>query len=650
MTRLWLRLFLVVLAACLIGPASADETTSQPAALSPISAQAYLEHIKYLASDELGGRQTGTEGIEQAAEYIARHFVDAGLKPAGDDGTFFQQFEVQRGKKLIDTAAALKVEGIHQHWQVRKDWIPLPFTSTDDVEGPLAFAGYGIQADAYEYDDYANFDASGKILLVFRYEPRAADPEAEFGGKTLSRHALFSKKAQTAAQHEAKALLIVDPPKREESDGTLYAFDEELSEQTFDLPIVHVTREVGETLVKTGGLSDLTSLEEQLDRERKPLSADLNLHIVLKTGVRPNKFPTRNVVGLLPGRGDTSETIVLGAHYDHLGRVRPAFNRKDKRPQIHNGADDNASGTAALLELARALGQEPKLHRNLLFIAFSAEEMGLLGSAHFVAHPTVALEQLKVMVNFDMIGRFSAGKFTVYGLPTGKGLGEIVDRAATAVGLKYRAPQAGLFEASDHASFYQHDIPVLFAFTGVHKQYHTPDDDWELIDADGAAQILGMFHQVVRDLANLDEGPTFEKIAPPPEGENEEEVPVKPGIEHQKEAQETEENGATHGGDDRGAEARRPTRPKVRLGIVPDYTAGDEPGLTVSTVVDGGAAKAAGIQDGDRIIRIGEQKIKDMYGYMDALRDHKPGDTLEVVVVRKEGAESKELTLKVTLK
>ena len=506
-----------LLVTCFAWPLAADEPSTKPAARSPFSADVYLAHIKYLASDDLTGRQPGTEGCELAAEYVARHFADAGLKPGGDDGTYFQQFEVTRGKKLVDDEASLKVEDVEQRWRVRKDWIPLPFTSTEDVEGPLAFAGYGIKAPIHDYDDYADFDATGKVLLMFRYEPQSDDPEAAFGGKTPSRYAMFLKKVQTASKQGAKAVLIVNPPKREGLDDTLYPWDEEASEQTYDLPIVHVSRTLAEALVKKGGLGSLADLQGKLDRERKPLSADLHLTLKLKTGVKPNKFPTRNVLGLLKGDGSTDDTIVVGAHYDHLGKVPPRSDQHDNTPQIHNGADDNASGTAGVLELARVLAGEPRLHRNTLFIAFSAEEMGLLGSAQFVEHPTLALKDVRAMVNFDMIGRLSADKFTIYGLPSGKEFEKLVDRAAEQAGIKYRAPAggSGMFGASDHASFYDHDIPVLFPFTGVHKQYHSPEDDWELIDAEGAAKILTMFHSVVRDLANLESGPTFEKLVAP---------------------------------------------------------------------------------------------------------------------------------------
>jgi hypothetical protein len=249
------------------------------------------------------------------------------------------------------------------------------------------------------------------------------------------------------------------------------------------------------------------------------------------------------------------------------------------------------------------------------------------------------------MINFDMIGRFNADKFTIYGVSSGKELADLIRRAAEPLGIKYRAAggSGGAIGGSDHAAFYEHEVPVLFPFTGVHKQYHRPEDDWELIDAEGATRILALFRRIVRDLANLEAGPTFQ----PPTGEEEpEEAPIKPGVEHEKELQAAEEGGDHREGRTRTGEVERPTRPRARLDIVPDFGGTDEPGVVVGSVIAGGAAKAAGIQDGDRIVRIGDHSIRDLYGYMDALREAKPGDTLEVVVVR----QGKEITLKVTLK
>lgn len=621
---------LVLIAQVSTLPARADE--------KPLfEPDAYLAHVKFLASDELAGRQPGTEGIERAAEYIVKRFAAAGLEPAGEDGTWFQEFEVQQGKKLVDAQALLAVDGLEREWKVREDWIPLPFTALNEVEGPLAFAGYGIEAKEYEYNDYADFDAEGKVLLMFRYEPKGDDPNAAFGGKDYSRHSLFSRKSRVAARHGAKALLIVNPPGRADGDDALYPFAQLMRQRTLHVPLVHVSRELAEVLVKNAGLGPLAELERKLNEERKPLSADMDLNVHLRSGVKPKEFATRNVIGLLPGDGSTDEIIILGAHYDHLGRV-PHYGSADPTPVIHNGADDNASGTAGILELARVLGREGGLRRNVLFISFSAEEMGLLGSKHFVAHPTVALKDVRMMINLDMIGRLSQDKFTIFGAPSADEFPELLRRAAERADVKYRAATGNTL-GSDHSKFYEAGIPYLFPITGVHKQYHHPDDDWELIDAPGAARILDMLHEIVRTVADMEDGPTFRRIVVRARPED---LVMKPAAEHEKENLDNEigADGSKQRGEDRA-----PRRPRVRLGIAPDFSRTDQPGLVADTVMEGGPAKAAGMKDGDRVMRIGEQPISDIYSYMDVLADLKPGQTVDVVVVR----DGKEITLKVKL-
>ena len=627
--RLW-----VVVAAVLV--ARAQPTTRPSAAL--FDPDAYLAHIKYLADDKLEGRAPGTPGIELAAEYIAKQFQAAGLKPAGDDGTWFQSFEVRRGKKVVDAEAALEIDGLDRKWAVHKDWTPLSSSATEEVEGPLAFAGYGIEADLHEYNDYAGFDATNKLLLIFRFEPQSDDPNADFGGREPSIYSEFRKKAVTAAQHGAKALLIVNP-RREGLEDKLSDFDEELSHQTFDLPMVHVSRPLAQALLDKAGLGPLDGVQEKLEHERKPLSTDLKLHAKIRPGIQANKIPTRNVIGLLKGDGHTDETIVVGAHYDHLGKV-PNWRGRDKTPVIHNGADDNASGTAGVIESARVLAREGGLRRNVLFIAFSGEELGLLGSKHFVEHPTIPLADIRAVVNFDMIGRLSLDKFVIFGIPSATEFDALVRRAAEQADLKFRAAQ-GMTGASDHASFYYSNIPYLFPMTGVHQQYHTPEDDWELIDAPGATKVLTAFHQIVRELADMKDGPTFQtqtgEAAP-------EDQQIKPGVEHEKEAQEAEEK--ARAGRRSGRETSQPAMPSVRLGIRPVVAGVDPPCVVADVGMDGGAAKAAGMQDGDRIVQIGERKIKDIYGYMDALKGFKPGDSVDVKVLRK----GEERTLKVTFK
>lgn len=621
--RGWWPLLLLLTVGAL--PATADRLARS----TGFSADAYLAHIKVLAADDLEGRKPGTPGIERAADYIARQFTAAGLQPAGDNGTWYQSFEIREGKRLDRDAARLTIASMDRSWEVGRDWIPLPFTEMKDVAGPLAFAGFGISAPEHKYDDFADFDPGGHVLLIFRYEPRSKDPQAEFGGAQYSHHAEFRTKAALAARLGAKALLVVNPPRPDQSNDR-FAFDPEYSRQTYDLPMAHITPEMAEAILAAAGAPGLTTLQARLENISKSGNMALGFDVELQPGVVPNTFTTRNVVGRLPGDGTTAEHIVVGAHYDHVGNIRPPFNPTAMTPQVHNGADDNASGTAAVIELADKLAAGPPPRRSVFFVAFSAEEMGLLGSRHFVANSPVPLDQIRAMINFDMVGRLQQGKFTVFGIPTAEEFEALVADAAKQAGVEYRAAR-GVMGNSDHAKFYDNDIPFLFGFTGVHQDYHRPSDDWDRIDATGATKILAMFHRIVSVLANMDTGPTFqeETAAPAPE-----DLVKKPGAEH-----------AERGDQAPPTDVRRPQRPKVRFGVIPDHSAHGKPGMVVDTVLDGSAAKAAGMQSGDRIIKIADHEIKDIYAYMAVLKSFTPDDQLKVVVVR----DGKEVTLDVKL-
>lgn len=605
--------------------ARADERSAGDAA-SLFTAEAYLAHVRYLAGDELGGRLPGTPGGRAAGEYIAERFRRLGLKPAGADGSFFQPFTIRRLKKLVADRAEFRVVGLQRQWRPGTDWAPMPFSKVAEIRGPVAFAGYGIEAPEYDYDDYAEFDAQGKVLLILRYEPKAEDQDAEFGGDPPSRHAFFSTKARVAERHGAVGLLIVNPPDREPDKDELYPWQSWNTHQSYALPMAHVSRELAELLLKRGGLPDLKTLQERLDRERKPLSADLQ-DVTVEVSLGIEFVEGRNVVGLLEGSGG-DECIVVGAHYDHLGRVPPIGGGE---PQIHNGADDNASGTAGVLELARALAAGPRPRRNIVFAAFDAEELGLLGSKHFLAQPTIPVEKIRAMLNLDMIGRVKQDKLRIFGVGSAKEFDELVSRAAEAAGLKYRSPPGGrgAFGGSDHFPFYRREIPFLFAFTGVHKQYHRPEDDWELIDAEGAARLLQMLHAVIWEVANMKTGPTF--VSEPAE-----EPTAQPAEGPASRPAEADE--------DQARQRPERDRPTVRLGIMPDLS-GEEGGLGVDAVMPGGPAEKAGIRQGDHIVQIGELVVSDIYSYMDALREHQPGDEVTVVVER----DGRRLKLKVKL-
>jgi Zn-dependent M28 family amino/carboxypeptidase len=618
-----------------------------------LTPESYIEHVKFLASDALEGRKPGTEGIEKAATYIAFKFMSYGLEPAGVDNTFFQPFEVRGGKIFDSAAASLKFTGIEREWQVKKDFIPFPFTKPEDFEGPLVFAGYGISAPDFDYNDYADADVTGKVLLMFRYEPKAEDPKAEFGGENASSHAMFVKKANVAAEKGAKAILIVDPPSKNPDKNDLYEFTSRESNNTYRVPMIHVSRELAEALLKYAEMPDLTALEARLTQERKPLTQEMKLILAsAKQGVKP--IQTRNVMGILRGGEAPDEYIIVGGHYDHLGKGRRQFEAGAEGAEIHNGADDNASGSSGVLEMARVIAAGPRPRRSIIFMTFAAEEMGLLGSAHYVKAPTVPLSKIKAMVNFDMIGRIGQDALEIYGLPSAVEFPELVSKYIDPLGIKYAKPANGsaFFGASDHASFFYKGIPVLFPFTGTHKQYHKPEDDWERIDAEGATKLLSGFRPIIVDLANMTGGPTTP--AKEKKEETDSKKPENPllaaAAATEKAKKESEARGEPFVAPDtavnpagvaQAADAkpeesapRRPRGGRVRLGIMPDYDESTGAGVLVKSVLPEGAAKKAGIQDGDRILRIGKSDVNDMEGYMKVLGELKVGDEVEVAVER----------------
>jgi membrane-associated protease RseP (regulator of RpoE activity) len=304
-------------------------------------------------------------------------------------------------------------------------------------------------------------------------------------------------------------------------------------------------------------------------------------------------------VGILRGSDPTAGSLILGAHYDHLGRGNSSSLAPDQIGQVHNGADDNASGTSALVELARVFSAEPRLRRTLVFAAFSGEELGILGSSYFVSHPPVPLDSVQVMINMDMVGRPHDNKITVGGVGSSPGFTDQVKRAGEAVGLGVSTSKSG-YGASDHTVFYAKDVPVLFFFSGLHEDYHKPSDDWEKIDREGITEVARMVHIVTRDLAEREDRIAFVKVAEDSAG--------------------AQGHGAGGG---YGA----------YLGTIPDF--GDyEGGAKLSGVKAGSPADKAGIRGGDVIVNFGGREVKDLHGYTYALREHKPGDKVTIVLLR----------------
>lgn len=599
----------------------ATETPAKPSEprLSPAELR-LKEDVTFLAADAREGRAPGTKGIEASADYIADAFKRLGLKTApGADG-YFQHFKLsgrpRLGSPLEFVVAAPGGKSLKA--EPKTEFSPLAIGSSGSVSGiPIVFAGYGITAKDpkkhLDYDDYAGLDVEGKAVLIMRHEPRQDRDDSPFDGKKTSDYATFRHKATNAFQHGASVVVLVNDLASLGGEG-----DRVLSlvsggpESISKLPIVMLSRDYVDRLLQAAGEPKLADLERQIDSDLKPRSRLLkDLELSAQITIDRPAVETKNVIGVLEGTGPhANETIIVGGHYDHLGRGGlMSGSLAVLSTDIHNGADDNASGTAMVMELARRLAaRRDPLPRRVVFMAFSGEERGLLGSQYYVDHPLYPLASTVMMVNFDMVGRLNAkNELTMIGTGTTPGIDALLEALAKTGGLTIKKA-SGLtdgFGGSDHQSFYAKDIPVLFAFTGLHSDYHRPSDDSDRINYSGMARIADYLELIVLDLARRPERPAFAKLAPP----------------------------------SRRAQSASAGM-SVTLGVMPDYGDESKNGMKLSGVRDGGPAAKAGIKGGDAIIRIGGKPVATIYDYMESLKGYKPGDKVEVVV-RRDGKEVK---------
>jgi hypothetical protein len=488
----------------------------------------------------------------------------------------------------------------------------------------VVFAGYGITANddslKLHYDDYAKLDVQGKAVLIIRHEPQQNDDASPFDGKRTTKYATFQHKATNAFQHQAAAVLLVnDLAGLKGEKDKLLTFMEAGAEANSHVPFVMLSREFADKLLTGAGQPSLTELEQQIDDDLKPRSRELGGWTLSEQITIDRRVDTKNVIGVMEGSGpQAEETVVLGAHYDHLGRGGMfsgslAFMSSD----IHNGADDNASGTAMVLEMARRLGaRHDPPPRRVVFLAFSGEERGLLGSRHYVDHPLYPLASTVMMFNFDMVGRLNAkNELTMIGTGTSPGLDALVEILGKSSGLTVKkvAGMTDGFGGSDHQSFYPKGVPVLFAFTGVHGDYHRPSDDSDRINYPGMTRIADYLELLLLDLIRRPERPAFTRLAESP--------------------------GRGRPGDP----ARQGT--SVYLGTLPDYAYESKDGMRIKGVSEGGPAEKAGLKGDDIITRLGGKPVGTIYDFMESLGRYKPGDRVEIVVKR----DGKEIKLQATL-
>ena len=576
-------------------------SSSAPSAVESLSGNSALEHIRFLSSDELGGRGNGSDGLAHARDYIAAQFSKFGLAPAGEDGTYFQPFSVTIGGELgEENTLELGTEESMEKLRLHGDFEPMTFTGSGELEAsPIVFVGYGITALEHDYDDYAGVDVRGKTVLLFRHIPREGRSDGPFDERRG--HATFVTKVVNAKGHGAAAVLLVtDPVNHQGEPDELVAFGQDLGADDLSIPAIHLKRFVVQRLFERLG-KDLAAVQEDIDENLAPRSFELEgARVSLNLDVERRESIIQNVLGYLPppGASGDEEVLVIGAHYDHLGIGGGRHSRaRDGQDDIHNGADDNASGTAGMMELARVLSEErASLKRGILFAAFAGEELGLLGSRHYTEEPSFPLEQTVAMINLDMIGRLREGKLFIGGVGSSPVFQPKLEELVAGQELTLDFSFSG-YGSSDHASFVRVGIPCLFFFTGLHRDYHRPSDDWDQINPAGEEQVLRLAYQMADYIQALPERPPFVR----------------------------ESQQAPRG--DRGGGYG------AYFGSVPDFShQGD--GVRFDDIQEGSPAHKAGLQAGDVLIYFNGRKIDTLQDFTDALRRHEPGDEVPVVVMR----------------
>ncbi|GJQ63175.1 MAG: hypothetical protein SCALA702_22280 [Melioribacteraceae bacterium] len=558
-----------------------------------ITAEELKAHVKYLASDELKGRKPATPGSKLASEYLVKHLQEYGYKFFNENP--YHNFEITTGVNLGETNN-FGANGIT--FEVEKDYTPTTLSSNGEAKGKGIFVGYGFDIDdeKLKWNDYEDAETEGSIVFVLR-----GAPENDSLTNIFDENSALTKKVLTAKDNGASAIVFVSGKKFDEGD-MLMKLSSRSGINGIGIPVVHLKRDKFDEILAA---ADLTTFEMENFYEQglKPNSFEIG-DVSLNVEVVEEKADARNVVAYLEGSDPElkNQYVLFGGHYDHLGMGGSGSgSRRPDTTAIHNGADDNASGTAAVLELAEKFAaNRNKIKRTLIYTAFDAEEMGLLGSKAFVEKPPVELESLKFMANLDMIGRLDSTErnLTIGGTGTGIELHDILNGKAEKWNITPSFSPEGL-GPSDHASFYANDIPVMFLFSGINDDYHTPADDYEKLNYGALEDIANFAYDVVFEIANSDSNITFQEAGP-------------------KERTDT----------------RRSF--KVTLGIMPDFSGGSVKGLKIDAVMPDRPAQKSGMLRGDIIVSMDGKEVENIYDYMHRLGDLKKGQIIEVQVKRGE--------------
>jgi membrane-associated protease RseP (regulator of RpoE activity) len=567
------RAFLFLTLSLLLGAAGALAR----AAVVPPVAERLAEDVSALTTPEMDGRRPATAGGVRAARHLADRLAAIGLKPGGDRGSFLQSFVLETSSRL-GLATSLDISGGATGRLVAgRDFTPHGGSPSGEVSGDVVFVGYGAHLPAAGYDDYASVDVRGKVVLALDGAPPHLAPA----------RVTRLEKLIAAKRHGAAAVLVA---------GTeLPSLDK--TAVAGGLVSAALTRPTADTILAAAGQT-VAAAADAITAARGPASFATGARARLRVDLVADDVRGANVVGILPGADPTlaDEAVVVGAHFDHLGSVGGV---------VHPGADDNASGTALVLGLARAFATAGGAGRTLVFALFDAEEIGLIGSRHYVSRPALPLARTVAMVNFDMVGRMHDRPLGVRGGDSGTPLRAMVADVARKEGVAvdvHGSPHG----ASDHSRFYDAGVPVLFFTTGVHGDYHKPTDTADRIDAAGMARVAALAVRVVERLAS-EPRPVYVKLAPP-----------------------RRQSSVGGGG--------------AFFGVVALPRPGAD-GLRLTTVMSGTAAANAGLRDGDVIVRFAETAVDDIEQLKTLIAARRPGDVVSVLYMRDGDAHTTSATL-----
>ncbi|MBZ5623135.1 MAG: M28 family peptidase [Acidobacteriia bacterium] len=580
-------------------------------ATATIDPNLYLDDVKFLASKEMRGRATGSPELEKAADFIARKFREFGLKPldgkARAGAGYYQAFPVTTSAQLgKSNHFGFTENGRATSLRCPDDFMPFHFSPSAKVGGEVVFVGYGITAPEYHYDDYAGVDVKGKLVLMLRHEPQEFDEHSVFAGRNYTSHSKFTSKASNAKMHGAAGVILVnDVAAHPGEPDQLEKFGSSEGPADAGIAFVQVKEERIASWFADAG-KKLETIEADIDKDLKPESFAFpdSLRVTEEVDLQRVVKMVHNVAGYLPGL--TGEYVVIGAHYDHLGLGGQFSLAPSMTGTVHPGADDNASGSAGVLELARWFAKQPQQKRGILFLTFAGEELGLLGSSYYVAHPELPLEKAVAMINMDMIGRVRDGKVYIGGVATGSNFRPMLDRITLKYPLKIDYSDMGEAGGSDHTSFLIGRVPSLFFFSGLHSDYHKPSDTWDKIDAPDAAKLLEMVADITDSLRDTAERPQFIRVAPPAGHGEGAAGPV------------TSSSGSGYG---------------PYFGSIPDFGEGVK-GVKFADVREGSPASKAGFKAGDILVEFDGKPIQNLYDFTYALQAKKPGDEVRVKVMR----------------